>query len=389
MTDIKIKSTSRSTAQVSDLIIRDKQNSRLVFRPSLVENDQNRDASVRGLFLYQKKKKNDLWEDFDTIPLHSVKMGEGYKLELKSAELLKIYEHIGTLYDLHAATGVPKGSKKYVQVTPQLEALSSLGDYELQNLLNSNTELGDTLLTKMLNWACSAKEPQKIIEKLSEINPNSLTTLNAAVGLSRLKSALTIWENNIDNPDEEFWQKTLTENSFVLEHLYTWPTTIVKGKAYIGGKNVFNTGGNIVDFLMKNRLTRNASLIEIKTPTTQLIGSAYRQTYNTSSELSGSIMQALNYKHSLQKNYNEVTGDQRDLFESFDPQCAIIIGNGGMEFKDVARAKAFELFRSQLQGVNVFTFDELFGKTKALVDLLEKSYEEKSIDISQEFEIPF
>ncbi|MFN2576412.1 MAG: hypothetical protein ABR607_01845 [Pyrinomonadaceae bacterium] len=62
------------------------------------------------------------------------------------------------------------------------------------------------------------------------------------------------------------------ENSFVLEQVFSWPCSIVKDKAYVGGKNVTNTGGKIVDFLLKNRLTQNAALIEIKTPTTRFSG---------------------------------------------------------------------------------------------------------------------
>ena len=375
MTEIVTESTSRSTAQASDLVLRLGQNTRLIFRPSLVDNARDKEASVRGIFLYQRKKKNDEWVDFETIPLSSVKSGEGFKLELKSAELLSVYEHISVLYDLYASAGVPKGKRKYVQVTPQLEALSSLPSLDLANLLSSKPKLGDALFSKMLEWACTAKHPNEIITRLAEISADSLETLNAAVGLNRLKSALRTWEQNIDNPDEEFWQQSLTENSFVLEHLYTWPTTIVKGKAYVGGKSVFNSGGNIVDFLVKNQLTQNAALIEIKTPTTELVGPPYRQTYNTSSELSGSIMQVLNYKHSLQENYLELTRGMGDLFDSFNPQCAVIIGNASIDLSEKAKVKAFELYRAQLQGVNVFTFDELFGKTRALIDVLERSYE--------------
>ena len=156
------------------------------------------------------------------------------------------------------------------------------------------------------------------------------------------------------------------------EQVFSWPTTIVKGKAYIGGKSVLNVGGNIVDFLMKNRLTQNAALIEIKAPVTPMVGSEYRNgVYNLSSDLSGAVMQILHYKHSLQEQYLALTRGQTDLFDSFNPQCAMLIGNAKQQLNHQDKMKSFELFRHQLQGVIIITYDELFAKTEQLIMLLE------------------
>lgn len=140
--------------------------------------------------------------------------------------------------------------------------------------------------------------------------------------------------------------------------------------------------GNIVDFLMKNRLTQSAALIEIKTPSTSLLNGKYRNTFNISNELSGSVMQTLNYKHSLQENFQSLTSGQSDLFDSFNPQCAVIIGNSISELDHQSKTKAFELFRHQFPGLLIITFDELFDKTRQLIKLLEG-------DIETEIEKPF
>jgi hypothetical protein len=63
--------------------------SRLVFIPVLVQNEQNPDAGINGEFVYQRKAAKDTWIDVRSIPLNSLKSGEGYTLSLKSAELLK------------------------------------------------------------------------------------------------------------------------------------------------------------------------------------------------------------------------------------------------------------------------------------------------------------
>lgn len=263
--------------------------------------------------------------------------------------------------------------------------MADLSAEDVNAFLTANDAVGTSILTKLLTWAIELSDPLPLVQRLVNLSPNSLSKLNAAVGLQSLKVALQIWEENSESSDEEFWQKTLAAHSFVLEQVFSWPTTIVKGKAYVGGKSVFNTGGNIVDFLMKNRLTQSAALIEIKTPVTPLLGSKYRGVFNVSPDMSGSLLQVLNYKHSLQENYSSLKDDQSDSFESFNPQCAVILGNATNELSQQDKRKSFELFRHQIQGVLIITFDELFDKTRQLIQMLETT--ESSDDFDED--IPF
>lgn len=81
-------------------------------------------------------------------------------------------------------------------------------------------------------------------------------------------------------------------------------------------------------------------------------------------------MQKFNYKHSLQENFASLTNGQDD-FNSFNPQCAVIIGSANVEHDNNPKTKSFELFRHQFSGLVVITFDELFDKTRQLINLLE------------------
>jgi len=374
MEGIYTKATSSVTAQVSDIILREQITRRLIFRPIIIENPSDNSASLKGNFLYQRKSKNDKWEDFETIPLSKLKSGEGYKLEIKSAELLNLINKLQPLYEIYEQRGVPRGNKKFIHVTPQLEQLALLTAGDISKYLNANINIGTSLLAKLFNWATSIQDTTPL-ENLVALDTTSLSKLNAAVGLQRLKLALALWEDNKLNNDEEFWQEALTEHSFVLEQVFYWPISIVASKAYIGGKIYNNKGGNLVDFLLKNSLTNGAALIEIKTPQTNLLGAEYRGTYNVSRDLSGSIMQTLNYKHSLQENYTSLVSGQPNAFDSFNPQCVVITGNSKRELNDTSKRKAFELYRHQLPGVKVITYDELFAKTGNLINLLEKPIE--------------
>jgi hypothetical protein len=90
MEKVEVHSTSNQSAICSDIVIRETDRVRLVFRPEIVDNPHEPAAAIKGRFLYQKKAKNDTWEPFETIPLSSIKQGEGYQLEIKSGELLPL-----------------------------------------------------------------------------------------------------------------------------------------------------------------------------------------------------------------------------------------------------------------------------------------------------------
>jgi hypothetical protein len=111
-----------------------------------------------------------------------------------------------------------------------------------------------------------------ILDQLARLQASSLQQINSLVGITNLRTLYQLWEENRSNKHEEFWQNTFQKHSFALTQLFAFPVILFRGKAYVGGKGLENAGGNIVDFLAANHLTRNALLIEIKTPLTSLLG---------------------------------------------------------------------------------------------------------------------
>jgi len=367
-----IRSTSRSSAECSDIVLRETTTARLVFRPELVENPKEPAAAVHGTFLYQRKGRNDMWEDTATIPLSGLKKGEGYKLELHAGEVLSLFQELAGLYVLHARDGIPLGVTELVRVDSLVARLAALPREHVLAYLSANRSMGEDLLSTLLSWAADLEDPASFVSRLLSLGPAPLHNLNAAVGLQSLKQALNKLRANAGNDDEGFWQQTLTAHSFVLEQVLSWPTTIVKGKAYVGGKSVLNTGGSIVDFLVRNCLTNNAALVEIKTPATKLLGRQYREhVYNVSDELSGAVMQILSYRFSLQRDFRSLRDRLGGGLEAFEPRCVVIIGSTEEIRGDDDKTCAFELFRSLAGSVILITFDELFEKTERLINVLE------------------
>lgn len=193
------------------------------------------------------------------------------------------------------------------------------------------------------------------------------------------------------NDSEEFWQTTVfKENQWVLAQIFACPCTIFADKAYVGGKGINNSGGNLCDFIYQNSLSQNVALIEIKTPCTELIGNQYRGTYSFSYDLSGAVNQVLNYRDKLTKEYYSLCHQGSEPFEVLSPKCVVIIGK--MASLTPGQVAAFENFRNSLGNVLILTFDELYQRIVDLISVLSESPAQEQNSIEQNDnadELPF
>jgi hypothetical protein len=308
---------------------------------------------------YRKSK-----EGWTISPGNSITLGEGEQTEIKRLQIF-----IATML----RTDIPELTGKYLVLPVDGEITqSSIGDKSLSRLLEIGHKAGLDIFSRLIEWFLKTDKTEQIVSKLESLDIDNLQKLNTVIGISNLKNVLSIWNENKENGNEEFWQKTLAQNSFVFAQVLSFPVIVLKDKAYLGGKSVSNKHGNIVDFLCANHFTRNTALVEIKTPKTKLLGSQYRgDVYNISDELSGSVIQVSNYKNSLLKHYNSLIEPGEAVYEVFSPQCIVVIGNVCLELNDHRKRKSFELYRMGLKDVTVISYDELFAKVEILVKLLE------------------
>lgn len=188
------------------------------------------------------------------------------------------------------------------------------------------------------------------------------------LGLKRFDTFLEQWNQHKDSSDEKKWQQIIKNNSWIISQLFSSPLILLEDEAFLGGKNIQNKKGNIIDFVYQNKLNSNILLIEIKTPKTKLIGKPYRSTYQISSELSGSVNQALNYKQSLMNEFHSINYNSENKIEATNPKSILIIGK--ISNLNSSEKKAFELFRNELRTIQIITFDELYEKTNILLKLL-------------------
>lgn len=362
---IDVQSTSYSTANVTPIILNETEMVKTSFEPILVDNNKDNKSCVGGKLVHQRKKKKELKFPTEIVSKKDIKTGDILEIRLSTGELRKLYDGLTELYKLYFDIGyVPLGNNTYKKVDSSL--LSIINQFEIIGEFADLKEIIKCLniLIKILSKKGDLNNISEQLLNLS--NAENLDKLYDTINIAKLKQVLSFLENNLYNGKEEDWQKFFKANQWVISQLFSYPTTIYEDKAYLGGKNSHNKEGKIVDFLYANDLSKNVALVEIKTPTTKLLGDEYRANiFSMSEDVSGGINQLLRYKDTLLKDWNSVFVDGEDII-AFNPFCILIIGNT-QELNNKDKIASFELWRSSLNGITVITFDELKQKIENLI----------------------
>lgn len=194
-----------------------------------------------------------------------------------------------------------------------------------------------------------------------------LAKLQGDIELVTLDALIARFEDMLGKSlNEDRWQAFFHENPFILHMAFGYPVIKVQDQASVGGRKLSGKGEKITDFLVKNALTNNTALFEIKTPQTEVLAkTTYRDgVYPPSKDLSGSMNQALDQRYQFQREVTAIKDKSRlwDI-ESYAVHCCLIIGRTPT---DADKQKSFELFRRNSKDVSVVTFDELLEKLKQL-----------------------
>lgn len=354
---IKTYSTSLNTTQVSPIILRSNNITRLVFHPLLIdENKKNPEAQLKGCFVFQRKGIKDNWEDIKEETLSSLKKGEGYTLELSSEEFLKLINESKKIQELYKKYGYSHFERVFTVTEGNVEGVF--------------LQIADPQNSK---W---------VIENLKHLENINFENLNNIIGVAKIENILEEWERNKNNSDEKFWQDFLHTNFWILQQVFSYPIVLLQGETYVGGKNSKGRngkGGVVTDFLGQDQTTNSLAVIEIKTPCSKLIGGIYRgdkhssntnESYSIDGELSGAIVQLqnqintaiTNFKNTLEEDFRE------EQLNHICPHGILIIGC--IDNLTLEEKKSLFLFRKTIKDITIITFDEMFKK----INLLKKVF---------------
>lgn len=372
MEELETSSTSARTAECSPVVLRSSDQVRLIFRPVIVDNRAQPRACINGEFVYERKKKNGVWEATNTVSLNSVKTGEQYKLGLHASELLALMETIGPLYrTCWQDRSVPVRRTKFVRLEEGLAHLVKMSQGDLDRFLDAHPSDAVAVLARVLTWLAKRPVTTEAAAALAAVDPVQLPSLSALLGVSTLRAAQQEWQANAMNSDEDYWQNTLSRFSFVLSHLFAYPVVVIREKAYLGGKALDNQGGSVLDFLMASASTSAVALVEIKTPTTDLLGKEYRTgALPPSRELTGALAQVLKYRSTFTRQFDSTSRASPTRLVMGGCPALVVAGDCSQLDSDEKR-ESFERFRSQLRDVAIVTFDELLKRLSDTLALLE------------------
>jgi len=392
---IDVVSRSAMTADATPVVLSSTERFRFRFMPMLVDNQNNPEQSVRGKLLLERKPKNEKYFPTDSVaPCEKVtrgsaKNGDWVEIELHSEETYNLFMGLKKLYDLSGCmNGIPFGSARFAQIDSSFSSFLEViqNDPSAARMIGEpqNFELIKTLL-QLITQTSSHESLKNSLSSLANENLQALTTSASLEGLKRVEALM---RENLDNGKEEFWQqKVFNENQWVLAQIFSCPCTIYAQKAFVGGKSLDNKGGNVCDFIYRNKMTQNVALIEIKTPCTEIVGKPYRETYSMSLDMSGAVNQVLNYRDELQKNFSTLTRDleEADTVRAFSPKCVVVIGK--ISTLNAKQQKAFELYRSSFNNLTIITFDELHQKICDLMSVFKEDSPRPVDSLMDEFSI--
>ncbi|GAA5130931.1 Shedu immune nuclease family protein [Thalassotalea piscium] len=233
-------------------------------------------------------------------------------------------------------------------------------------------------ISKMLRIKITNSDKQAAMNMVTEdksavkqTDSVTLAKLKSDIELVSLERLITSYAELLDKrTKEDTWQELFNQNPFILSLAFGYPAIKISDQASIGGKRLSGDGEKIADYLIKNGMTNNLALIEIKKPSSALLNkTAYRgSVYCASTELTGSVTQVLDQCYQLQQNIATIKNNNRlyDI-ESYAVHCILIIGRLPVNDDEI---KSFEIYRRNSKNVQIITFDELLLKLKQLHEFL-------------------
>lgn len=215
-------------------------------------------------------------------------------------------------------------------------------------------------------------------KSIAQKQPESLMKLRNDIDLVTLEVLISKYKENLQkNLGESYWQKFFSANPFILSLVFSFPIIKVQEQFFVGGRKATGAGDKIADFLIKNSITNNTAIIEIKTPKTKLLNKkAYRnEVYTPSSDLSGAVNQVIDQQYQFKSEISSIKNKSRlpDI-ETYSVYGILIIG---MLPKDLDKQKSLEHYRGNSKSVSIITFDELLVRLEQLHTFLCEVDEDK------------
>lgn len=184
---------------------------------------------------------------------------------------------------------------------------------------------------------------------------------------------------------EALWQLFFEKNRWVfgygLSYFFVTGFDSRKLEQVVQGHNLLERGKRI-DGLMKTRGVINSlCFVEIKTHNAPLLESAAyrpgcwapsRELAGAVSQVQGTVSAAMQHLHGLIRPVKDDGTPTGEAVFNYKPRAFIVIGSTGQFLTDTGvnteKVRSFELYRNAIDGIDILTFDELYERSKFIVE---------------------
>jgi len=332
---IQTESIGRGFAKTNNVVLEITPTTALIFSPEIHA------GGVRGNLVRFKKNKDDKWEELEKVDFRSLKLHEGAKIELGTAQLQKLLDEVSQRQKI-VNQGVDYGYNEYRLLE------------ENDNVLVVNDKNKKEILEQILSsgysddfWELLRVSNPGLADKLSSghihmYRQNIVSTLE-----ERLNGAKSYPETSGDNS----WQKWIYDNNWLF------------GVSYLGAiqKRIININGIMPDYLF---LTTDGfiDVLEIKLPSMEVVlkDSFHTGSWVWSSDANKAIGQVVNYLSEIDRLQLEIEKQLQKQFENISilkPRAYILIGNS--ENWDKEKKEGLRKLNHSLHGIEVITYHNL------------------------------
>ncbi|MGP4689619.1 Shedu immune nuclease family protein [Agrobacterium pusense] len=287
-----------------------------------------------------------------------------------------------TISRLHRTTLDFANQRKFEFVDANIAAMLD-PNFSIDYDRDTGPDLAERLAEKLVGKTKTGEVARKAairtakasVATIVKSEPSEILSLQREIETVTLEELIDRMERKIGQKSltESDWQSFLSENAFILRLAFGVPALIFEEQLAVGGTRFDGGGGKLADYALRAGLLGNLAIVEIKTPTADLVErKSYRgDLHAPTKELSGAVSQVLDQRYRLQMDIKgkKIDSEVYDVY-TYAVQCVVI---AGLVPETEPMRKSFELYRSNLKDVVVLTFDELVAKLRALLNFLKGS----------------
>ena len=326
--------------------------------------------------------------ELERIPsIGKIIISSEFNTEIKRSKIIFNTNDLGSIFSVIKPFKEKQG-KELKRIANNI--LSDFFPEKIEKKIQNKYNKGDLTCFVVNNDIHSEELSDKDITKVVDLIPEKIRQehvvyqIEGKIELIKLENVREKFKNLLTQKTrtdhlEKRFQKFFKDNSWIFSHIFSFPVVLYEDEVYVGGKNVHNKDGKLADFIYKNKLSKNAFIIEIKTHKTGIVKKrAYRGTnvFELEGGFTGAINQVLNQKDNLIKSYSKLlleehsSGKVDEFYEVFNPKAILIVGS----FEELTKKQKnnFELFRNSIKDVDIITFDEVYEKIDFFINLLRK-----------------